>query len=389
MLKLNTKLKIPLIITCCIISGLLLFKYLTFIPEYSNATTIETPVYDDSNIEKRTLTDITTMQEMTTEICQNTSNNTEKTLQDTSAEGNSKTSYIVQKINNECWMTENVDNATNRTYRNDIYGGYYSWANAKAVCAKMGNSWEPPSQSQYQNILSIYSNGIELVASPYKFQYGGYYYGSLKDDGRYGYYWSSTQYGNNGAYSLDFLDVSARIDGSSTFSYSVRCAVAGTATPADPEIVIPNPNISVTIPNIITLDVSNNVNIETNTNTVNEGNFTASVSSNASYSISLSTTDGGHTDLRNENGSGAIPTLSSTPSITTTSDDKWWGIKCTNTIGCKEDTKSYTGLTISPKTYFSSTSNNLETIFNIGIQTSPDLPSGTYSTSILVTASQN
>ncbi len=494
MLKLNTKLKYPLFTITFALGGFFLFQYLTFIPEYSNATTIETPVYDDSKVDTRTLSDITYMQEMTSGICKRSVKNESKQLID----GRDGKHYWVTKLvgpggeeKNGCWMTQNLDfdlwneetnepivlkvdnlnfmgtdieknwestsgrsvlwadsgSETVKYYDPGYYlykgfslrqpasrdlaygkasenltltdahylqGNYYSFNAATAgkganfglvgkdedvrssICPK---GWRLPTALSDDGVSFNFLNTVsttKIFSSPYFFINSGFVNGGLLDDAFAGRYWSSTAYAyRDDAYDWGFADgdewpalgIIYRYEGK-----TIRC-VARDDTEDVETPGIDNPNTSVTVPNIITLDVSNNVNIETNTNTVNEGSFTASVSSNAPYSISLSTTDGGHTDLRNDNTNSSIPALNPTSNITESSS-KWWGIKCTNSgtsTGCTKTT--YTGLTnhLTPTLFYTSTqsTSNQLTHFTIGIQTSPDLPSGTYSTSILVTASQN
>ncbi len=398
MLKINKSLKLPLVFSILGISGVFLYQYLTFIPEYSNATTIETPVYAEKH---PNLSDISTMQEMTAEICNNTPEHYSKPLTDT----RDSQSYQVTKLKGTvgCWMTQNMDNATYRMYHHNTYGGYYDWANAKTVCDFTG--WELPSQIQYQNLIDTYNasnNGAALTRSPLNFQYGGESTGGFPSNtGKVGCYWSSIPIASY-AYNLGFNSNIASINNNVTPNgYSVRCVATGDITSYQPEVITPDSNISVTVPSIIILDVysenedNNTVDININNNGAGEGNFTAKVSSNSSYNLSLSTVDGGHTDLRNDNTNSSIPALSTTPPIITTNDSKWWGIKCTNnpsdSTNCKQT--NYAGLTdyLTPTLFYVSTqgANNNLTNFTIGIQTSPDLPSGTYSTSILVTASQN
>ncbi len=415
MLKINKKLKYPLIITCLLASGLLFFQYLTFIPEYSSAAPIstDTPITITPTTPLAKWDDLQYMQQMTPQACADAKVGDSKSLTDNSAGSNSKKTYNVQKIGSECWMIENMDNETGRVHHDDTYGGYYNWENAITVCTKMGNGWELPSQAQQQNIInSGYNTGMTLVGLPYKFQYGGFFHSEygvrFSGESGYGYYWSSTPSGNI-AYALTFNSYSAetKISNFPQYGYSARCVAKTTSdvTPVDPSAGgntgINDPNISVTVPSIITLDVystdenNNVVDIVMDNNGSGTGQFTAKVSSNSAYNLSLSTIENGHTDLRNDNTNTSVPALSTTSPIVTTNDKSWWGIKCTNnpsdSTNCKQT--NYTGLTnyLTPTLFYTSTqgANNNLTNFTIGIQTSPDLPSGTYSTSILITASQN
>ncbi len=299
---------------------------------------------------------------------------------------------------------ESVDDDAKVYNAHYLIGNFYSWDAAVAgsavnytgstkwfeqsICPK---NWQILNINEAESMLTDKGNAIAKF--PYYFlMAGGLYPPTFTLVGAEGDYWSSAG-DKKGAHFLTTYSEYAGGDYTSRYvGFSVRCTARTDVPDAPIEPDIDNPNISVKVPEIITLDVyssdENNktVNITTDNSGRGFGRFKAKVSSNSSYNLSLSTIDDGHTDLRNDKTNTSIPTLS--PSVTT--DDKsWWGIKCANSPDCTKT--GYTGLTNSTIPYFSSTTggSDLITNFTIGIQTSPDLPSGTYSTSILVTASPN
>ncbi len=482
MLKINKKVRISLMAGLAVIGGGFLYKYLTFVPEYSAADSISTtdPVTlpkIEGTITAKFGTEAqgykTYMQEISLSYCQSLPDKTTGQL----ADGRDGKIYWVTVLGTgaakTCWMTQDLDLDINKvtftttndgdnmykgsdttwtgnsvasksswtSNNNDIQwyerdtthgtthtslGNLYSFEAATAgtghnvtanntpttgsICPK---GWKLPlsgnsantAKGSFQSLQAVGMTSNTLANSdPYYFQYGGYISESLSNVGYYGIYWSATPSTNNYAYSLFFnTDRYFNITYNSFYRFqgcSVRCVVrdASYVPPVTPSGSVNNPNISVTVPSLITLDVySDNVdnkivNINPNNTGYGEGEFTAKVSSNSSYNLSLSTIENGHTDLKNDKVNASIPAISTTSPIVTTNDKSWWGIKCTNPAGSTNCTKTeYTGLTTSTVPYFSSNSNaNNQLInFNIGIKTSPDLPSGTYSTSILVTASQN
>ncbi len=210
--------------------------------ENANATTaqytIESQITLTKDVPNKTLyaiwekiifNDITTMQQMTSDICNGADEGDSKKLIDT----RDNKSYEVTKLKGTagCWMTQNMDNATGRTYHHNTYGGYYSWENAKNICDF--SNWQLPTQTQYNTLLSEYgisnnsSGSVILRKTPLNFQYAGCYItGSnpmLYYEGKDGRYWSSTPKNNN-AYGLAFEDTFvAMTDDGISVGYSVRC----------------------------------------------------------------------------------------------------------------------------------------------------------------------
>ena len=220
---------------------------------------------------------ISTMQEMTAEICRNSDIGAAKNLRDT----RDGSEYSIRKHEDgNCWMTQNLrivnktitpadsDVTTNYTipasslsgfsssnyYANQVYyannatnGAYYSWTAATAgtgtssvtsgdapssVCPK---GWKLPPNSgngSYTNFTSAAgitnsADGSNKIRSaPYNFPYAGLVnYGSLSSVGSNGYYWSRTAYSSNSAYHLYFDSAYVYPAYSSTryHGFSVRC----------------------------------------------------------------------------------------------------------------------------------------------------------------------
>lgn len=137
--------------------------------------------------QKITLLTITNMNELTTAICQASTQGNSKALRDTST-GNNNKSYIVTKLkDNNCWMTENMNNSTGRSYVDSVYGGYYDYSNATSVCTQVGGGWKLPTQGQYSALVNGL-NSSSIQGNPYNFKMGGYVNsGSLASAGS-GYY---------------------------------------------------------------------------------------------------------------------------------------------------------------------------------------------------------
>ncbi len=173
--------------------------------------------------EVSTLKNIVDMNELTKEVCRDTDDGTTNTLKDTSV-GNGGRSYRVTKLQKDhaCWMTQNLNNETGRSYENATYGGYYvntgsetgegtliTGSNAAKVCKHLGGNWGLPTYAQYLALTNGMTKGSELLAAPYYFQYGGTD-GNPGDASR-GNYWSSTSNASdNHAYSLFFYSGEVR-----------------------------------------------------------------------------------------------------------------------------------------------------------------------------------
>ncbi len=225
--------------------------------------------------------DITTMQEMTPEICAAAKYWNYKDLRDTR---DNNTYRVVKFLDGRCWMVENLritgrtikaaesdfsgsditlpssaksdfTDANKFTYRSILLSeatagstGYYNWYTATAgagtssvtsgtvntsICPK---GWKlPPGNTggEYQlfanaeSIANSSAGSTKIQAAPYNFKYtGDVYNGSLGASTSYGYWWSSTAYDANNAYRLriDSNSVDPGTNGSSRYvGFAVRC----------------------------------------------------------------------------------------------------------------------------------------------------------------------
>lgn len=298
-----------------------------------------------------------------------------------------------------------------------LQGNYYSWLSATAevnsnstdttgLCPK---GWQMPKSNLNQidksfNKLVLNLTEVSLVnnTGPYYFMYGGYVASnSIAFPGHFGSYWSSTSSESGNAYALTFNNTNSgyRVNPSSASSsycgMPIRCVNSAivSSTPVDPSESIGSgindPNVSVSIPNIITLDVSDSVDITTQSNEVSTGTFTAKVESNQNYSISLNAASDSTALINSKDGSkiAEIPTITTTQPTPGTSS---WGIRTCSGLDISSCTELYQPLPAKDitNTFLSDTPGSHQHLFQIGIGISPSLPSGTYSTNILVTANQ-
>lgn len=440
-MKNHTKYKTKLLRALAAVSagGFLLAQQAALLSVNVFAETIETPIYGENT---KTLADITTMQEMTLGVCDrtpsyvDTSNYASKQLTDTR---DGKTYWVAKLADGNCWMTQNLaidltgktltandsdvssnwspvatgwsgNNAINWQIsatgsEHGSYGGYYTWqaATANTAPASTGEAsssicpkgWRLPSNNSTNGptYASLGLTTSDISEDPYYFVYGGYVRNGIFDpSGGQGYYWSSTAYNGLNAYILTFNSsgVYPSLDGNRFYGLSVRCA--NNPNVLDSQVVeINNPNVTVTVPPVLTMTLTESVDINVKSNAISTGNFVAKVTSNAPYTISLSATQNGHTDLQSaENGS--IPASNDVKA-----GESGWGIKCIGT-NCVNDSGTgilntrYNALTAygTPKIYFDSptVAANQETSFEVGIGVNSSLASGTYATDVLVTAAQ-
>ncbi len=301
--------------------------------------------------------------------------------------------------------------------RHYLIGNYYSWLSAMAGATTEGaqgvcpDGWQLPTSDpnntdnrSFSKLMIGISAGSTLVDTkgPYYFLYGGSAFaGILYRADREGYYWSSTPWESSGARHLDFIStgVSASAGSGRQGGYSVRCVAKDTSniTPVDPSAGgstgINDPNVSVIVPNIITLDVSDSVDIATESKVVNTGNFTATVESNKDYTISLNAVNDNAdatslVNYKDGNKVGEIPTIAENaqPTVGISS----WGIRTCTGLTMETCTTDYQPLPTknTTNTFTTGTKGTHQHLFQIGIGIGPKLPSGTYTTSIQVTAAQ-
>ena len=223
---------------------------------------------------------ITTMQEMTPQICADALENDTVQLQDTR---DGKYYWVAKLADGNCWMTQNLDldlstsktltpantnipknwtpststtttisgynSDTGKSYNpGDKYyegtgsehyhvGNYYQWSAATAGYAGTSQStqsicpkgWTLPSRSQFQALINSGLDGTNFMQSPYYLLRGGRLINSSLDNaGSTGYYWSSTPNGSSSAYYLYFRSGGVTTINVYRFNgFSVRCVAAG------------------------------------------------------------------------------------------------------------------------------------------------------------------
>ncbi len=236
----------------------------------------------------KTLRSIAKMQQMTSEICTATTtpNRTATTLDTdgfhhedpnyvptkTLVDTRDNNTYTVSKLaDGRCWMTQNLriagktltpadsDVTTNYTIpASSLSGfsaydisnayvdnddGFYTWYAATAgtgtqalsthdqnttvsICPK---GWRLPTgggDGEFQTLYNNYNSSSALKSNPVNFILSGYVLSSSRrDQGSYGYYWSSTVYSSSYAYSL-FLgtsNVNPALNYYKNGGFSVRC----------------------------------------------------------------------------------------------------------------------------------------------------------------------
>lgn len=374
----------------------------------------------------QTLADITTMQQMTQQICSNSKVGDIKTLMDT----RDNNTYTVRKHEDgNCWMTQNLRLAGEKTltpadsdvksnytlpasgingfdstnyYANQMYyandttnGAYYSFTAATAgtgdasltsgeapssVCPK---GWKlPPNAGNGSYTAFVTTAGItndaagstKIRSAPYSFPYaGGVWDSALNYPGFNGYYWSRTVSSANNTYGLYFSSVGVdsiysldRCNG-----FSIRCVAVSGRESADTDI-------AVSVEPILIIDAVTDMHEIANTASVTTGTIDATISANTNYKVLLSAAE---PDLINEtNPEASIPASANVAAGTSA-----WGVATGNTA------TPYLAMTSNPTEYPNTTAVGQETSqtvhkFGVGVSVSSLLPSGVYSTVITVTA---
>ncbi len=400
--KLHSKklsiISITFILSICTLLGI---SYLTYTPNLSHA---ETVIYKPDT--HPNLSDISIMQDMTSEICQNTTIGYAKTLID----NRDNNSYTVTKFNdNNCWMTQNLrlvgprqlssansnvssytmpansNSFSNRTedevayYAGDpVVGAKYSWCAATAhtcwetyygssqasgsICPK---GWILPDYSQYGDFLNIEKPTYEQsLLPPYNFTPDVSYL-----------YWTRSATNFDRPMLVWHSGSNLRIGQDAGYvGISIRCMTQG-GIKGDAN------NVDITIAKSILLDISPEITVEKGKTNPSTTNLNVKVGSNQKYSIGISAKS---PSLTSPASSTTIPSKSG---LLNTNDNAW-GIKKLDTA--KAPASSFTSITSANQTFYtSSTPESTTLLFPIGISTTPDLPSGEYSTNITVTATQN
>ncbi len=311
------------------------------------------------------------------------------------------------------------------TLNNAAYGTYYNWYSATAetntsitanntiasgsICPK---NWALPSYDGAGSFYNI-TTGIQGYKSNWTVINGvnGYKLGYDSDDafwpaagsvgngffgtsGSNGYYWSRKAHPRNGeAYYLSLS--SSQIDPQGSIGryngLSVRCVILGGLDKIEKPIWSENENsdVTVTMPSIISIDATSGMSKTADNNTIAEGTVTATISSNTEHAITIHSTQPSLKDPKVTTAE-ISPVSSSNP---VQPGHNAWGFW--DGTG-DANNKSYTlPITTTPQDLYNST----ETVTNnegnpatkhtyyVGISISPALPSGTYATDVVITAS--
>ncbi len=250
-------------------------KINTSIPagEYKNnvvVSVIATPMPEPDDINK-----ISTMQEMTAEICENTVAGDSKNLTDTR---NNKSYTVFKAKDNNCWMRDdlmidgtvekaNVTGGTNGTYNLTSYSNYWNTNNTyyytataatastigmsangtSSICPTGGESnanWVLPKAAQsgqsytgpgsFAALLNAYGGATPAVAtsSELNFEYKGFVNSSGQVTSTDGYYWTRSPINSMNIYTLYFSQTTASTAYSNTYNYGepIRCLYPSTTT---------------------------------------------------------------------------------------------------------------------------------------------------------------
>lgn len=141
--------------------------------------------------------------------------------------------------------------------------------------------------------------------------------------------------------------------------------------------------VSITVSPAITITTTQSYSGTADVAQVNTGKIGATITSNTKYTISLSADNPALTDVdaATNGNSATIPAASGA----LTAGTRGWGVKKDTSAG---GDGTYTAITTSPVVFYNSTAGAqaAPTQFDLGIAISSDLPSGTYQTTVTVTA---
>lgn len=437
--KPNHKLLILVITSICsigVLLGLLGFYYLTYTPELSHAET--------ASLDRRTMANITYMQEITSEICLNSTLNQQYTLID-KRDGHTYTVARIKNryVNNEsnCWMTKNLD-ITNKTidstdsdmvsgsfyipasnlagltednerqpeaYYDVTYGGYYNWYTAIAgsgatlteqgmnapssICPK---GWKLPVANIDGDFFAgdIYAafSGLsaeDIVTAPYYFKYGSCVSNGVvaNSSPNAGYYWTSTiynpQYGSAGAYRWAAYILFLKDRNSSGTGGGIYTNQNSPGSFGFSVRCIARGGEEPNYDNVeIAVDPTISLDVADEVK-VEKGGTNPST---ADLKVKVSSNQPYVVKLSSDDStmrSRTTNVIIPAKSGLLDTVENGWGIM-------KYDANEYTAITSTPELFYEAASPEVkELLLKVGISTAPDLPSGEYSTNITVTATQN
>ncbi len=402
------------------------------------------PYTESTYAARKTLSNITTMQEMTTDICNNSALGQSNTLIDI----RDNSTYTVARLSDgNCWMTQNLrltkesleangHSATISSSDSNVisdytipangvwsgetgkeegviyakygsYSSYYTWCTATAgTCVDSGTAvsdicpknWRLPTggnDGEYQKLVDKgYSewttvagiNGRFLGASREVFfpAAGAIRTGedALSSEGSAGSYWGRTAQSETMASNLYFSesDMGAWYSGARYAGRVLRCLTPASNTDFPELFDEKDSTVSVTVPKVLTIDaISKALTLEANPNQIIEGNISATISANTTYSVQLSAEN---PDLTNPND----PDHTIPASTNVQKGENAWGI-------LNQDNSTYSAITSAPTTYHNAKTTNEDSskthTFTLSVSISPTLPAGEYSTTVTITAVNN
>jgi len=132
-----------------------------------------------------------------------------------------KVAFPSMKIGNYTWMTSNIDTLFDDAYcyQNKVenckkYGGLYTWTDAMEVCP---DGWHLPTEEEWAQLI-LGHGGLESKEAYQALTVGGNSNfnaslgGVITEDGdsffkdEYGYYWTSTENGQDSAWFFNFIE---------------------------------------------------------------------------------------------------------------------------------------------------------------------------------------
>ena len=366
----------------------------------------------------KTLSDISTMQEMTQTICAKSKVGDTNTLTDT----RDNNTYTIRKHeDNNCWMTQNLrlvapeggkvltpkdsdieeehvmpqtltslqpgDFTYEHTDREESYykedtlstfGAYYSFNTATAghgsidmlvadktittsICPK---GWKLPSSANntsYANLMEvsgILSNqgGVnKVLTTPYNFMLSGSAYaGVLYEQSESGLYFTNTIYDNPDIYAL-YLSREFGIVHPTATQYMAGFVGRSIRCVALGGIAADS-NLSVEVYPTLMIDAVSNMHQIVDSSVVNTGTISTTITANTNYQVLLSSND---STMRNpkldSTDDRTIPTISATTPTILTSGTSAWGIATGSPDGTNGNS-TYVGITTTPQSYYNTTS---------------------------------